>query len=480
METESRAAGAFRLASRDGVGAVELCALALLLVLVIVSPVPFGGVTPGEELRIVLLAFSAAILALIGGKGTAGRVAGTALTALFLLAGLGIVQVIKLEPSTLQSLSPASEAVWSAAETVLSAGGDGRPLPRRISIAPRETVRMWLLILAYAATFLTAAIVLRTRVLRRIALYTLTAVSVIHVVYAAATQGDDARLHGAFVNPNNFAGYLEIGLAVAFGLAWSEILTGRDSIRRAQSRSAVLEQRFVRLIPYTIAWAVIAIGIGLTKSRMGIAAAVLTMLLLATAALLHRSASRRRRKLALAVGGVIASAVIITAIATREVPFLRFLASDPRDPESDVRFRLWSLSLDAWRNYPWLGSGLGSYRDAFRAVQPPDFPGLYEQAHSEAIQMLVTGGAIGFAITAAGFLVLTGGLLRQWWRQKHREESAVALAAIGAIVSLLVHGLVEFNLSIPSIPIALAIVTGAGCAAARRTSSAKTEAESAE
>ena len=452
---------------------LEILALILLLILVIVSPVPFGGVTPDEELRIVLLAFSTVIVALIGARGTAGRLIFSVTALLVVLALFGFVQATPLPHAVLVQCSPASAAVYDGAGAVLAAAGDSVPLTPRISIAFRETIRVSLLILAYAAAFLASSLILRTRQLRRITLVTLVAAAVVHVGWAAATQGSDARLHGAFVNPNNFAGYLEIALAVAFGLAWSEILTGRDAIGRAPSRTAMLEQRFIRLIPYTIVWAVIAIGIGLTRSRMGIAASVATMLLLSVLAVLHHTASRRRRRLALGITGVIAAAVVITALATRELPFLRFLASDPRDPESDVRFRLWQLSLDAWRQFPWFGSGFGTFRDVFRRVQPADFPGLYEQAHSDSMQMLVTGGAIATAIAAAGFVLLLSGLALRWWRERHREESAIELAAIGAIASLLLHGIVEFNLSIPAIPITLAIVAGAGAAAARGAKTAE-------
>jgi len=30
-------------------------------------------------------------------------------------------------------------------------------------------------------------------------------------------------MHGTFINPNHFAGYLEIGLAFSFVLLWTEI-----------------------------------------------------------------------------------------------------------------------------------------------------------------------------------------------------------------------------------------------------------------
>ncbi len=462
---------ALDILAREEMSTLDALAFFFLIILIILSPIPYGGVTADEELRIVLLAFSTGSIALMSNWRRPVAAAFVAIASLLLVAIAGIIQVLPLPSAILQQLSPESLHIWGQADAILRSAGDSRPLTLRISIAPQATVRTLLLVLSYCSAFTGSLLILRTRFLRRMALVTLMGVSLIHVAWAALTQSGDARLHGTFINPNNFAGYLEIGLAVAFGLALTEILTGRESIGRTQSRGAMVERRLIRLIPWTLGWSVIAIGIGMTRSRMGIAAAILTALLLAAAAMLHRSAATRRAQLSMAGGGVLVTAILVTALATRETPFLRFLASDPRDPESDVRFRLWSLSLEAWRRFPIFGSGLGTFRDSFRRVQPADFPGLFEHAHSDYVQLLVTAGAIGMVVAVAGFSALLLGLGRSWWNQKHREESTVILAAIGAVVSLLIHGAAEFNLSIPAIPMTLAIVAGAACAAAGSHSS---------
>jgi predicted branched-subunit amino acid permease len=60
-------------------------------------------------------------------------------------------------------------------------------------------------------------------------------------------------------------------------------------------------------------------------------------------------------------------------------------------------------------------------------------------------------------------------LARAWWRQQHREESAIALVSMAAMFALLFHGIAEFNFSIPAIPATLAVVLGAGWTAATYT-----------
>ena len=96
--------------------------------------------------------------------------------------------------------------------------------------------------------------------------------------------------------------------------------------------------------------------------------------------------------------------------------------------------------------------------------------GLVEEAHSEPLQMLVTGGWVGLAITTLLVLSVLFVLARGWWKQKHREEAAQTLGGFLALLALLVHGLVEFNFSIPAIPATLAVVAGWSMAASMRDS----------
>jgi O-antigen ligase len=274
------------------------------------------------------------------------------------------------------------------------------------------------------------------------------------------------------VNPNHFAGYLQIALAVAFGLLWREVLHYRSS-RGEHQRGQRFENIFMRTSVRVLLWGMIAAGIALTESRGGILTAAIATVVLLSIAPAHPRIQSRRWSFAAAGMGAMAAAVGLTALAVKQQPILRFLASDPRDPASDLRFHLWRLSVEAWWQFPLLGSGLGAFRDAFRHVQPRDFNYLVEFAHSDPLQLLVTGGLVGLALGATAVGATLVALLRHWYREPRREESAFLLASFGAIVSLLLHGLVEFNLSIPAIPATLACVAGFGWAASHATEEEK-------
>jgi O-antigen ligase len=164
---------------------------------------------------------------------------------------------------------------------------------------------------------------------------------------------------------------------------------------------------------------------------------------------------------------IVLTGLVFVAFSAGEAPLLRFLASDAHDIGSDTRIAIWNASIRAWRLSPTLGSGLGTFREAFRRVQPRSIAGLVEQAHNDFLQMLVTGGWIGAALVTIGMATMLVLLVQVWLNQKHREESAFALAGIGALFSLILHGLVEFNMSIPAIPATLAVALGLAWAAGR-------------
>ena len=69
------------------------------------------------------------------------------------------------------------------------------------------------------------------------------------------------------------------------------------------------------------------------------------------------------------------------------------------------------------------------------------------------------------ASVEAPFLSVLVLLVRRWRAQRHREESALSLAGIGAVVIVALDGIGEFNLGVPAVSGALACVIGLAIAA---------------
>ena len=446
---------------------VESLAFILLLLCVTVATLPTGAVFPGGQFVIELFAFLAAGLAFaVRPPDVRMGAAAIPIASLVLIAAIGCFQLIPMSPGGLRAASPQSARIYDESNAVLRLFGQTTVRPR-ISIAAADTAGTIVLTLAYVALFSAAIILARSRLRRRILLAVLLAASILHVLIAAILGSGGERLHGAFVNPNHFAGYLQIALAFAFGVIWTEVLTGRDRAVGLRDHAERLEKRAVPFVWRILAWGVLATGMALTRSRGGmLAAAIATSVVLLVGILGPRISVRRPRVAASAVGAVVIGLLFVFFVAG-EAPLLRFLSSDPRDIGTDTRVEIWRASIDAWRLFPNFGSGLGTFREAFRRVQPPSVVGLVEQAHNDFLQLLVTAGWLGAVLGVVAFGSLIIAFLTGWLQQRHREENAFVLAAFGALVALTIHGVFEFNMSIPAIPATLAVMLGAGWAAAQ-------------
>lgn len=462
----------FRDKSSDAGPLSDRVAFSLLLVAVVAAPFPYGAITQGGTLVLETLAFMTAAFT-FAGRPRLAPLAGVwiPIAALLVVVLLGLAQLIPLPGPVLERISPVSAQIYSDTTNVLRLFRHAAPVGR-ISIAPTETVDTILLTSAYLSLFVSSVLLLRTRWRRRVFVAVLLGGAALHVLIATVIRplsGPDdtssGRLHGAFVNSNHLAGYLQIMLAVAFGALWREVLFARERGQRLKESAKRMETRLLHVAPRLLLWAVFASGIALTRSRGGILVAFVSTVAMLSLALSHRRTRNRRLSIAVAGGTTIAAGAGLVFLAVRQQPILRFLTSDPRDPASDLRVSLWRLSIEAWRQFPLAGSGLGTYREAFRRIQPRGFDYFVEFAHSDPLQLLVTGGLVGFVLGAIAFVALFIALLRGWRRESHREESAFMLAGIGALFALTLHGLVEFNLSIPAIPATLAAVTGFAWAA---------------
>jgi putative inorganic carbon (HCO3(-)) transporter len=442
----------------------------LLVALVVTAPIAWGGVLPGGSLIIQILAFSAASVAFLSRATVRPRLPALPLAAVSGILLLGLVQLAPLPENLLGVVSPVSRQVFRETKRILDLFGAAASSPA-ISIVPRETISTVLLLLAYIAAFLAASRVLSTRTRRRVFLAGIFGAALVQIVIAALSAAPTARKGGSFVNPDHLAGYLEISLALAFGVAWATFSVGRDRVGHLADRGERLERRLVPLSLSVLLWGTIAAGIGLTQSRGGVGAALVTVLFLIVLFSMRRRLGSRRAAASRATL-ILMAGLLFVAFAIREIPVVRFLATDPRDLPTEGRLQIWAGSIQAFRQFPVVGSGLGTFREAFRRIQPRDFiEGLVEQAHSDSLQLLVTGGAVGAAL---GVLALVSGLFalfRAAQRQRHREETALLIGGLGALVSLTLHGLVDFNFSLPAIPVTLAAVLGGAWAAGEASAS---------
>ena len=466
--------GAARSGRWLGWAAVGLLAATLLW-----APLPFGGVVPDAAYLLRLSSFVVASLALaslaLGGRSSrggrsAGRLPGemsfwlpvAGLTALALLAA---IQSRAWPPSLVETVSPEHARLWREARGVLEPGAAPAPA---LSLAPSESRRQVGSWLSLAAVLLAAGLLGRRRPMRRALGAAVVAAALFQVLYGARrwlvrattiwgveVPGLSGRLRGTFVNPNHLATYLELALPVLFAWGW----WGAQKARREPSP----ERRLLLVVPPAVVGVTVLAGLGFTASRGGLAGAVTGLLAMAALTVVAggRPGGRLRRWRHL-TAGLVAVVVALGAVGWLgfEQAYGRWVSTSVYEVTWGARTQVYRATWDLWRRFPWMGSGVGSFREAFPLVQPASLPGTWLHAHSNLLELLATAGLVGVLCALVALTALLSRLLRGLRRGLRTEDRATALAGLGILVSLGIHEALDFGLTMPASGVTAAALLG--------------------
>ena len=437
--------------------------VALLATMVVAAPLAFGGairqaevwLEVGAALALLFAAFLPRPVNHAAGPSPVRRALVLVGWALAGLVGLGLVQSLALPGGVVAAISPEHAKRWADASGFL-----GRALQPHLSLDPAASRATALLLAAALATGLAAAAVADRRGARRVLAVAVLVAALFQGLFGAwrwgprtaaiwgvETPDGSARMRGTYVNPDHLADLLAIALAVAFAAAWL-------GLRRTRERSA--ERRVLLVAPPVLAWITLFVTLAFTGSRAGLAAAMLGAALQAVLVSVRRFGRRRALLLAVLVVGVGIGAVAFVGLRQGLGRFL----DQPVGEGLGSRGQAYTATLALWQRFPFLGSGLGSFRAAFPLVQPSAMSGAWWHAHSDALELLATAGIFGCALGGLALFALARGLLALWRQAERSEERAMALAALGAAVAVLAHELVDFGLTMPANALVLAVVCG--------------------
>jgi len=360
-----------------------------------------------------------------------------------------IVKAVSPEHSSLQQRAAELLAPFGLAGSV------------SLSLAPVETRTAALIWAAVAALFFAAAAVAGgSRYHRRALGAVLGGVALFQVVYGAIHLGTGliwgmdepryaSRLRGTFINPDHLAVYLEICLAAVFAWGWC-------SVRRAR-QEVLIERRVLWVVPPVLVWLILFTGLAFSGSRAGLVAATAAVLL---QGLLIAWTLRRWRVAMVGAGAAMAGFAAVTVLGLQQ-GLGRWMATSSQELTWNHRFMVYEAAWELWLRFPWTGTGLGTFQEAFTLVQPGELPMLWTNAHNDLLELLVTTGVVGAALFLTGAVVLLAQLARVLKRGHRSEDRAAALAALGALAALAFHSLLDFGLTVPANSATLAIVCGA-------------------
>lgn len=420
--------------------------------LVLWAPVIYGSVLPRERLVLILLSLAGITALFMTREPSVWRPAWPALVPAA-VALLGLAQSLPWPPFLANFLAPSVAASWRQQEP-------NGWLP--LSLAPevsRGNAALWL---SVAAVFASATVLSRHRPARRCLAVTVALAATFQLAYGAQkhlSQGREVwgytvefdRLHGTFVNPDRFATFLLMLLAVCFSWSWWSIRRATFS-SRAERRLAYFA---LPLFVFTLLFAALA----LTGSRGGLLGAGAGLFFQTLALFFY---TRRWQTGALGLlTAVLGMGGLFYLNSTRSLS--RWAETSAFDLTVNNRLEVYALTFGLWQEAPWTGTGLATFRQAFPAVQPADLERTWIHAHNNYLEILATTGLVGLAVVVLGIVAVVLRLVRNLRRGRRSEDRAVALAALGAMAAVGVHEMVDFGLALPANAFFMALILGAGC-----------------
>jgi O-antigen ligase len=431
-----------------------------LLVLLALSPVPFGSNRPAfwgvsaAAVGLIGLAYAARII-LSGGKArlAEGAIAAEATATTLLIAAL-IVQVLPL----------------GGIVPIEFRAADGYALlSTTLSLASGSTLLMLLQVAGYAVfAFLAMQVGVnqgRAHTLLRVVFFLIVGYALVGLV--SLTQLGDTILglekwsyQGAatatFVNRNSFATFLAFGLVIGASLVASHLrhveVAGPKRFRLPETALLLVLAGLVFILAALLA----------TQSRMGFFAGAVGATVVLVAGMLKGRASTVAWLTTIALLAVSA----VTLVSLFGLDLLERVGSV--ESAADVRGAFYTQIWQMIGARPWTGYGGGTFELAYPLFHqaPVSADLVWDKAHSTYLALWTELGLVAGSLPLLAVAILAGKSLIAFLR---RDSSwAVSLAALGVVLVAAIHSLVDFSLEMQANTYMFLFVVALGAAGAHR------------
>jgi O-antigen ligase len=279
---------------------------------------------------------------------------------------------------------------------------------------------------------------------------------------------------GSFVYTNTFAGYLEMVLSVGIGLMLTRIDTGRDAIHNGWRDwlAAALSFLISPKMRLRLMLVVMVIALVLTRSRMGNAAFFASMLVVGLIAILLR------RRAAPATVALIASLVVVDILViggwiglekvVHRVQETAILEADKRSQQTvEERIEPARYSVGLLQAFPLVGSGGGSFYHAFSRYRPAEASAYFDHTHNDYVEIATDTGMVGLSLLFGLVTTSCWTMVSVLRNSNSSLARGMAFGVLMAMVALIIHSFVDFNLQIPANALLITVIIALGWTSAK-------------
>jgi tetratricopeptide (TPR) repeat protein len=252
---------------------------------------------------------------------------------------------------------------------------------------------------------------------------------------------------GPFICRTHFAFYLNLCFGLGLGL-----LLSRDAECRAalseKSRTWALMLHDPQTLWLSGALALMLSGVVLSLSRGGV-------LSLLAGCLVCLLVGARSWRLSLQQGAILLMLGLALGIGSFGMGRIeaRIAALGQDDPALPGRMSVWQRVLPVVSEFPWLGTGLGTFGVVEPLSRPPgeDASVVWDHAHNDYLEALVEGGLarLLLSLLAVGLVLRLG--IRSYRHNQGRPQAGLVLGALLGFTAVATHSVVDFGLHVPAV-----------------------------
>ncbi|HMA54475.1 MAG TPA: O-antigen ligase family protein [Acidobacteriota bacterium] len=385
--------------------------------------------------------------------------------------GISLLQIVPLPAGLVKILSPRAHGIYAGLvkDAVIA------PAPRlTLSLSPGATIDELVLIVCYGLFGYLVLRTVRSRARAEILVIVILASALFQAFYGMAEtfSGHEMILGrakryslgsvtGTFVNRNHLAGFLEM----AFPLSLGYLLVKARYF--AMEKGMPLRRRVLWFSQESLQWTLLLglvpvfIGVGLifSKSRSGIMILAVTAVLAVVAAASWRVFSDGDRTRADRAGErgpgggamgravrLVVMAVLAAAVGLGIGPIIERFSEV--DISAQGRKTFYKNTIEMIGDFPWTGTGKGTYVNAYPMYEKVDDRMRLSFAHNDYLEYAAENGVVGGGALVFAGLGLVVWLAGMWRRRRSSFAKGIGLGAILGVTALLLHGFTDFNLQI--------------------------------
>jgi len=417
---------------------------------VCVAVLAFGGTAPSFFAIAQVIILGLGVLFLLSDKYSRGTSFRIPVASPLLLVALVLLQLCPLPVS----LAP----MFGRARDELPSGSYFT-----ISMERYQTVSHLLLLVTYLTAFFLTLFLCRDRNAKKGLVFALVSLGAFEALYgliqyltgwqqifAYVKKYYLEEATGTYINRNHFAGFLEMILpfALVLALRWTHLLSKNTSGGASTFRKIVSRTELVSVVLWFFLAILICAALVLSRSRMGIISALVSLGVIL--ALARTSTVRPRTRAAVAALFFLGVLGLIVWIGSDPVMSRFETLGQEYNLIGQNRISIWRDTLGLIRQHPFLGTGLGSFLVAYTSVQTAFLSLLVEHAHCDYLEVATELGLPGAILVFGSIFWVLAQTARRYRKLEERFDKAVSLACIGSIAAILVHSLADFNLYIPA------------------------------